>query len=110
MTKKQGLFILMICISAIFLIASVSASDLNETDVINIDDEDGENNDYLSISEETNVLCTNHTPSDFYEIESAIASASDGDSIILSGNYVFSNTVSVGKQLTFVGINDATLD
>ena len=39
MSKRHSLFLLLVCIMGIFLVASASASDFNETTVLQIDDE-----------------------------------------------------------------------
>ncbi|MEE0939223.1 MAG: hypothetical protein UIB65_05265 [Methanobrevibacter sp.] len=95
---------MMLCI---FTVTSVSASDLNATDdvitAVNTVDE-------ISVNEKTEILSVNYTPKTFDEIQTAVDSASDGDTVILDGYYQFNSTVTVYKQLNFVGINDATVD
>ncbi len=97
------------------VIACVSASDLNESDVsyndklseyiLNADEDNG-----LCASENLDRISTNYTPPTSADIQSSIDDADDGDTIILDGKYVLENTITVSKQLTFFGINDATVD
>ena len=95
---------MLICI---FSVTSVSASDLNATDdVIAVED----TVDEMSVNEKTEILSTNYTHKTFDEIQTAVDSASEGDTVILDGYYQFKSAVNVGKQLNFVGKNDATLD
>lgn len=95
---------MLICI---FSVTSVSASDLNATDdVIAVED----TVDVIGVNEKTEILSTNYTPKTFDEIQTAVDSASDGDTVILDGYYRFNSTIEVNKQLNFVGINNATVD
>ena len=66
--------------------------------------------DEMSVNEKTEILSTNYTHKTFDEIQTAVDSASEGDTVILDGYYQFKSAVNVGKQLNFVGKNDATLD
>jgi hypothetical protein len=106
----------------------VGASDLNETslpeigdDVISVDETDDDceelsvddivESEELSVSEDTSVLNTNHTPQSANDIQSVIDSANDGDTIIFDKYYVIKNTINVNKKLNFVGIgDDVTID
>jgi len=111
---------------AIILVASASASDLNETTEeylcnLNNKDEISVNNvedfglEFLD-SEKLNqnndeIISTNYTaPKTSNEIQNCVNSAKEGDTIIFDGYYSFTSTVNVGKRLNFVGINNATVE
>ena len=109
------------CILAMFVVASASASDLNETSLSEIDDagigveEIDQSNEELGTKgivegENLEILSTNYTPKDSSEIQSCVDSANSGDTIILDGYYLIGNSIKVNKDLTFVGKNDATVD
>ena len=105
--NKRNVFVLILLMLCIFTVTSVSASDLNATDdVIAVED----TVDEMSVNEKTEILSTNYTPKTFDEIQTAVDSASEGDTVILDGYYQFNNTVTVYKKLNFVGKNDATVD
>ena len=105
--NKRNVFVLILLMLCIFTVTSVSASDLNATDdvitAVNTVDE-------ISVNEKTEILSVNYTPKTFDEIQTAVDSASEGDTVILDGYYQFNNTVTVYKKLNFVGKNDATVD
>ncbi len=130
-SRKHSLFLLLVCIMGILLISSASANDLNETIISEIDsgaDEGAidlvtsENTqeelnihesiecEELNVGDGSDILVTNYTPNNSENIQASIDNASDGDTVIFDGYYLINATVNVGKQLNFVGINDATID
>ena len=94
------------CIIGISVAGSVNASDLNET--VNI--MESTENEPIALNEDSTILSTNHTPKNYNEIKSSLDVASDNDTIILDGYYLFEDKITVNKTLTFQGINDATVD
>jgi hypothetical protein len=118
LTKKHSMFLLLACILGIFLAASVSAADLNETLVSQIDGESNnigeidQSQEELSTNEidENEGLSTNHTPTSSLEIQRDVDDANDGDTIILDGYYLLNGTITVNKTLNFVGKNNAIVD
>ncbi len=120
------MFLLLVCIMGMFLVSSVSASDLNETSlsqserqlisVEEIDDAQEElgsgetsESEGLSVTDLEN-LSTEYTPTSSSEIQTYINNANNGDTIILDGYYLLNSTITVNKQLDFVGKNNATVD
>ena len=101
-------------IISIGLVTSVSAADLNESDVVNEDADEISHkiaaDDKLEVSNNSEVLKTEFNPVDFNEIQNSIDSANDGDTIVLNGNYVFTGTINVNKSLNVIGINNAVVD
>ena len=116
-------------IICIFSVTSVGAKDLNATDVIGIDDSentfstdeniDSSNAFSKSISQNTvssennSILNKEITVSgnSFSEIQNAINSANEGDTIILKGTYnLVESQIQVNKKLSFVGTDNAILD
>ena len=122
--NKRNVFVMILLMLCIFTVTSVSASDLNATSISQIDDDlvsvekinhaqDGlgsEDVEELSTSVYSEVLCSNFTPANFEELQTVVSSSKQGDTIVLSGTYVFNSTISVNKQLNFIGINDAIVD
>ena len=121
-SKKHLIFLLLVCMIGIFLISSASASDLNETviqsseDVLigEIEGNQGETgadvvDDNVGIND-SNIISANYAPKNSNEIQSYIDGANESDTIIFNGTYVIGNTIVVNKPVTFVGINDATID
>ena len=121
------MFLLLVCMMGILLVASASASDLNETTVSQTDDETisveeiddvsqnltGDKtveNEKLSADNDSEVLESTHYASDFNDLKSKVSSANDGDTIVLSGSYSFASQIAVNKKLTFIGTNNAVLD
>ena len=100
----------MLCV---FGLTSVSASDLNETVISQIDDGASlEDAPELSVGKnnEPEILSVNYTPQNFSEIQTAVDNASDGDIITIDGYNLFEDTIAVNSSLTFVGKNNATID
>ena len=110
----------------IFLVASASASDLNE-EILSQSDDDSisvgkidQTQEELSADEidenkelsviDTSTLSANYTPTSSFEIQTYVDHAADEDTIILDGYYLLMDTINVNKTLNFVGINNATLD
>jgi predicted outer membrane repeat protein len=104
------------------LLTSVSASDLNESAVSEIEDS---LNDEIAVSDDdfqdvlnektvdnddSDILNVNHTPKTFNDIKSSVENANDGDTIVLDGYYSFPESIEVEKTLHFIGINNATVD
>ena len=122
MAKRHYMFLLLVCVMGIFLVASASASDFNETSLSQIDDvagvgeidqtqeisETGESEE-LGVTDLEN-LSTDYTPSSSSEIQTDVDNAGDGDTIVLDGYYLLNSTITVNKQLKFVGKNNATVD
>ena len=121
---RKHVFIFVLLIMLIGMISAVSAVDMNQNDTVAIEDI---NDDVvavegaqksigsdeiigLGVSENSEILATNYTPQTFSEIQASVDSANGGDTIILRGQYIFTSTVNVTKQLNFVGQNDATVD
>ncbi|WP_405272640.1 hypothetical protein [Methanobrevibacter sp.] len=111
-------------IICIFSITSVSASDLNATDVGLIEDMSENNflndetkeldsvdgsNEVLALNNESNTLSTTYYPTSVSQLKSDISSAKAGDTIVLSGTYKI-HDYTISKELTFIGTNGATLD
>ena len=116
-------------IICIFSITSVSASDLNATDVSGIDDSENtfsadenidSSNAFLksisqnTVSSENNSILNKEitvSGNSFNEIQNAINSANEGDTIILKGTYnLVESQIQVNKKLSFVGTDNAILD
>ena len=119
----------MICISAIFLIASVSASDLNETDDvitneasvdeinaigINNGDENAilarnvSDDNILKINDNEDTLGVNYHR--FVDIQNKIDLARPGDTIYLNGTYYgFGTPIVINKEIKLVGIGNTEL-
>ena len=94
----------------VFGLTSVSASDLNETVISQIDDGASlEDAPELSVGKnnEPEILSVNYTPQNFSEIQTAVDNASDGDIITIDGYNLFKDTIAVNNSLTFVGKNNA---
>ena len=111
-------------IICIFSITSVSASDLNATDVGLIEDMSENNflngetkelnsvdgsNEVLALNNESNTLSTTYYPTSVSQLKSDISSAKAGDTIVLSGTYKI-HDYTISKELTFIGTNGATFD
>ena len=111
-------------IICIFSITSVSASDLNATDVGLIEDMSENNflngetkelnsvdgsNEVLALNNESNTLSTTYYPTSVSQLKSDISSAEAGDTIVLSGTYKI-HDYTISKELTFIGTNGATFD
>ena len=122
MAKRHYMFLLLVCVMGIFLVASASASDFNETSLSQTDDvagvgeidqtqeisETGESEE-LSVTDLEN-LSTDYAPSSSSEIQTDVDDAGDGDTIVLDGYYLLNSTINVNKKLNFVGKNNATVD
>ena len=111
-------------IICIFSVTSVGASDLNATDVGLIEDMSENNflngetkelnsvdgsNEVLTLNNESNTLSTTYYPTSVSQLKSDISTAKAGDTIVLSGTYKI-HDYTIGKELTFIGTNGATLD
>lgn len=99
---------------AIFLVSlvamsAVSANDLNATD--EIASEDATVDDNLEMTQEDTLSATHKVSGDtFDDIQNAVNSANEGDTILLSGNYNGKGShIKITKTLTVEG-NGATLD
>ena len=128
LSNKNGLFLLFACILTIFLLTSVSASDLNESKVVenecapelgggNLDCINEDNQGDLSLddgklgtTDDSDILKSSYSPKTSSEIQTCVDSAKSGDTIVLDGYYLINNTINVKKQLNFIGINNATID
>ena len=60
--------------------------------------------------DESNLITTNHTPTNYGEIQNSIENSQDGDTIIINGYYLFEDVITVNKTVTIQGINNATVD
>ncbi|MEE0939225.1 right-handed parallel beta-helix repeat-containing protein [Methanobrevibacter sp.] len=120
-------------IICIFSITSVSASDLNATDVSVIDDignvvsVENENNEFISIDEnnsdvvsldksdelgvsnDSNILSTIRYVNPGDNIESAISAANSGDTLIVRGGTYVIWDYRISKSLTIIGENNPIL-
>ena len=60
--------------------------------------------------ENTDLLSNEYMPKTSNEIQNCVDAASNGDTIIFNGSYLIESTIEVNKAITFVGVNDATID
>ena len=90
------------------IIASVNAADLNESDQIEVTQNYNEETQ-LNIEGDT-ILETEYAPKNFTQIQNSINDCEEEDTIILDGYYLFEDTVTVNKTVTFQGINHAIVD
>lgn len=106
-------------IISIGLIATVSATDFNESGYISNNseiietieiDEYSENIDILGSIDDSESMGSNYYPTDFDDLKSKVSSANDGDTIYLSGHYSFLSEININKKLNFIGTNNAILD
>ena len=106
-------------IICIFSVTSVSANDLNATDVSVIDDTDNvipvENetteissvdDEILGTSNDSDVLGNTYTLTNGGDLKSTINSAKSGDTIVLNGGTYIIWTFKIEKSLTFIGQNN----
>lgn len=81
--NKKYVFALILLVLCVFGLTSVSASDLNETVISQIDDGASlEDAPELSVGKnnEPEILSVNYTPQNFSEIQTVVDNASDGTS------------------------------
>ena len=87
---------------------AVSINGSDDTNFENIDESDNFK-EKETLSDSNSIIVTDKT---FSGIQTAIDGANTGDTITLDGYYIsdIEGNISVNKNLTFVGINNATLD
>ena len=102
------------------LTVEVSSAGSNDSGLKELDDDKDDSSlsksnskNLLSASNDENILTATRyvTGSTFEDIQTAINSATAGDTLILSGTYTGSGTyITIDKQLTITGRNNCTLD
>ena len=121
--NKKHVFVLILVMLCIFTVTSVSASDLNATDVDLIEDMSDnilndettkltsveESDEVLVLDNQSNTLSATYYPTSVSQLKSDISSANAGDTIVLSGTYKI-HDYTISKELTFIGTNGATFD
>ncbi|WP_295115367.1 right-handed parallel beta-helix repeat-containing protein [uncultured Methanobrevibacter sp.] len=121
--NKKHVFVLILLMLCIFTVTSVSASDLNATDVGLIEDMSDnilndettkltsveESDEVLVLDNQSNTLSATYYPTSVSQLKSDISSANAGDTIVLSGTYKI-HDYTISKELTFIGTNGATFD
>ena len=121
--NKKHVFVLILVMLCIFTVTSVSASDLNATDVGLIEDMSDilndettkltsveESDEVLVLDNQSNTLSATYYPTSVSQLKSHISSANAGDTIVLSGTYKIHDYTISSKELTFIGTNGATFD
>ena len=121
--NKKHVFVLILVMLCIFTVTSVSASDLNATDVGLFEDMSDnilndettkltsveESDEVLVLDNQSNTLSATYYPTSVSQLKSDISSANAGDTIVLSGTYKI-HDYTISKELTFIGTNGATFD
>ena len=121
--NKKHVFVLILVMLCIFTVTSVSASDLNATDVGLFEDMSDnilndettkltsveESYEVLVLDNQSNTLSATYYPTSVSQLKSDISSANAGDTIVLSGTYKI-HDYTISKELTFIGTNGATFD
>ena len=124
LSNKNGLFIILMCVLTIFVVTSVSAADLNQTDEVAIDDASVEQVDTLEIKDnDDNVILEENDDEDailemaedeevlkadyqqFSDIQKKINSEPSGGTVYINGTYYgFGVPLIINKPIKLVGL------